>query len=189
MEFNGKIKLSLDCCKYEIECNTSEDSSKGLLIKGNNEDDPKYGIIFKSKISDVDLSFGVFKEDERLSLTAESKYNLAENCKLGIKWEKNDQAEDTDENVSVLLNTHYNLKGIKLGLDTEQIILGRSKTDNVIAENFGYKINPYFENTIDTLHNRLGFVVETKEKINEFGYEQKDYQKYLELGLRNTNKK
>jgi len=53
----------------------------------------------------------------------------------------------------------------------------------------GSLINPYFENTIDTLHNRLGFVVETKEKINEFGYEQKNYQKYLELGLRNTNKK
>ena len=147
------------------------------------------GLVLKSKIGDVDLSFGLFKNEDNLSLTAESKYELADNCKLGIKWEKNDQADDTDENVSVLLNTHYNLKGIKLGLDTEQIILGRSKTDNVIAENFGYKINPYFENSFDSLHNRLGFVIETKEKINEFGLEQKDYQKYLELGLRTSNKK
>ena len=193
MDFNGKIKLGLNKIDYNMELGVSNDNntlSNRLYLGGNSNDQKNitdYGVVLKGKLSDIDLKLNFINNDDNFKLIAESKYNFTENCKLGLKYENEINETKKDNQLSFLLDAKYNLDGTVIGMNTEQVIYGEHVSENLNAEKFGYLINPYIKTClIDETNTSIGLVYKKKELINEFGYHEIEYDKYLELGLDNN---
>tara|TARA_Y100000389_G_C17349010_1_gene457401 strand:+ start:401 stop:988 length:588 start_codon:yes stop_codon:yes gene_type:complete len=193
MEYDGKIKLGLNKIDYNLEVGVSNKSntiSNRLSIGGSTNSEKHIsdtGVVLKGKISDVDLKLNLINNEDEFKLVAESKYNLSDNCKMGLKYENKMNDKEKDNQLSFLLDANYNLDGTKIGINTEKVIYGEHKSDNLDVEKFGYLINPYIETGLtDKTKTRVGLVYQKKELINEFGYHEVDYDKYLELSLNNN---
>lgn len=193
MDYDGKIKLGLNKIDYNLELGVSNESnsmSNRISIGGNSNSEKTIsdaGVVFKGKISDVDLKLNLINNEEEFKLIAESKYNLSDNCKMGLKYENEMSDNKKDNQLSFLLDANYSLDGKKIGINTEKVIYGEHKSENLDVEKFGYLINPYIETGLtDETKTRVGLVYQKKELINEFGYHKVDYDKYLELSLNNN---
>lgn len=191
MDYEGKIKLGLDKIYYNLEAGLSNKTvSNRIFLGGSNQDEKNvsdYGLVLKGKILDFDLKFNLINNEDDFKLIAESKYNLSNNCKMGLKYENEISSDKKDNQISFLVDANYDLDGNKIGLNTEKVIYGEHKSENIDAEKFGYLINPYIETKLtDSSNSRLGLVYQKKELINEFGYHEEKYEKYMELTLHNN---
>ena len=174
MKLKGQATMNLNDINisnldYDFKLNNS---NIGLSSKKNKKKFEN-GITLESNIGPVTLNFDLLTEKYNLPVELEdlivnlsAKYEINNNLKLGLKYNKN-MDKSQKEILYGTVNSKLNSDIINLNLSTENIIFG-SKIDNDMKVNlFGNKINPSIRIYNDNIN--LGYIYQKCQEIDEYG--------------------
>ena len=175
--------INISNLDYDFKLNNS---NIGLSSKKNKKKFEN-GITVESNIGPIILNFDLLTEKynlpvelEDLIINISAKYEINNNLKLGLKYNKN-MDKSQKEILYGTINSKLNNDLITLNLSTENIIFG-SKIDNDMKVNlFGNKINPsigIYNNNIN-----LGYIYQNCQEIDEYGNTNEESDNKLSLDL------
>ena len=188
MKLKGQATMNLNDINisnldYDFKLNNS---NIGLSSKKNKKKFEN-GITLESNIGPVTLNFDLLNEKYNLPVELEdlivnlsAKYEINNNLKLGLKYNKN-MDKSQKEILYGTVNSKLNSDIINLNLSTENIIFG-SKIDNDMKVNlFGNKINPSIRIYNDNIN--LGYIYQKCQEIDEYGNKNEKSDNKLSLDL------
>ena len=177
MELKSKAEINIDDIRnsninisnldYMINLKTN---NIGIKSKKIDEEIPKTGIEICSSYGPLDVSIDILTQDindintDKLDFTVNGKYSINENLKIGLKYET-DMKDDGYEILSGTINTNIKTNQVNLKLDTENILFGSKKENDVEYSICGNTINPSIGN--DNIS--IGYKYKNIEKTDETG--------------------
>lgn len=189
MKLKGQATMNLNNINisnldYDFKLNNS---SIGISSKKNKKKFEN-GITLESNIGPITLNFDLLTDKynlpvelEDLIVNVSAKYEINNNLKLGLKYNKN-MDKSQKEILYGTINSKLNNDIITLNLSTENIIFG-SKIDNDkrVVNLFGNKINPSIGIYNDNIN--LGYIYQKCQEIDEYGNEDEECDNKLSLDL------
>lgn len=188
MKLKGQATMNLNDINisnldYDFKLNNSNIGLSSKKSKKKFEN----GITLESNIGPIILNFDLLTEKynlpvelEDLIVNVSAKYEMNNNLKIGLKYNKN-MDKSQKEILYGTVNSKLNSDIITLNLSTENIIFG-SKIDNDMKVNlFGNKINPSIGIYNDNIN--LGYIYQNCQEIDEYGNKCEEYDNKLSLDL------
>ena len=183
MKISGNTQIDLSLSKfdlknidYELNLNTNNKENDNAvdfgIISKKHQNKTENGLGMESNIGPVTVKLNfvtdknIIPEDiEDLNINLEACYNVDKNFNIGLKYET-DANQNKFEKLSGIMNSKVELDNLNLRLNTENIIYGYEKRDDVKVNLFGNKINPSI-NINENLN--LGILYHQIEEIDEYG--------------------
>ena len=189
MSINFDCKYNINKKNTELKADINSDfggvGGKCILNENYKVDDLYKGIVLKSTNDYMDFKLELFEDDNQsYSVEALGLLNLKGDYvdgKIGLKYNKDLNRVEEENNISGVLEGALNLTNAKVGLNYETSFDSNYKnTTKKLKQKKSY-LTPFIETNFKQFKGRIGYQKEKIVQINKYGSANKYENHYLNM--------